>query len=208
MPVAISDPYVSVNEYRSQINKSDAGSDADVEQDLLAISRWLDRRLNRFFTRDAADVTRIYNPIGYSRYLYVDDMSVAPTSVTIDRGGDGLFTNETALAITDYELLPRNALLGPESQPYTCIYLPGYNTTLSAFVIDQRVRVITRFGWPAVPMAIQRGTIELTAIWRLESPRSTTRVSEMGDTFSTSRVAQNLVNDLVRQYSKAGSLVV
>ncbi len=208
MPISVSDPYANVLQYRSQVDKSDAGSDADVEQDLLAVSRWLDKKLRRFFTVDTVDATRVYRPGCYARTLQIDDLAAAPVSITVDLLNVGSFVGLTPLAATDYELWPLNATLGPEPQPYTAIYIPSYNLTLGGFTIDQRVEIVGRWGWPAVPMALQRGTIELTAIWRLESPRSTNRVTELGDTFSTSRIAQSLVMDLVKQYGKVGALVV
>ena len=58
MPV--SDPYADPPTYRAVVTKSDSGSDAEVLQDLVAISRYLDRRLGRFFSKDAAPVARMY----------------------------------------------------------------------------------------------------------------------------------------------------
>lgn len=59
------------------------------------------------------------------------------------------------------------------------------------------------FGWPAVPKGIERATIDLTAILRLESPRATSHITESIDTVvGTSFEAQKIVDELSRVYAK------
>src|SRR6266536_5541370 len=228
MPAAVTDAYCSVDEYRRGVSKTDTGDDQEVAADLLAVSRYLDRKLMRHFTKDAADVARVFYPRnvlsarsrpfnwaeaenpwiygGYSRYLFIDDLSAAPTSIKIDQDADGLFTDEDALAATDYELLPSNADKGPEAKPFTCIGIPSWSTR-GGFVTGQRIEIIGRWGWPSVPVAIQRATIQITAIWRLESPRATQRVDELGNSVGVSAQAKNIVDDLVREYVRRESLI-
>lgn len=230
MAAAVTDAYATPDEYRTAVGKSDAGDDQALAADLKAISRWLDRKLNRFFTRDAADVPRTFyarssmsygqlgggrpvdwaeteNPFlwgGYARWLYIDDV-VSVTSVIIDLNNNGLF-EDAPLTSTNYELWPTNAALGPEPAPYTAIFIPNYSTQFG-FPTGHRIQVTGRWGWPAVPPAIARATIELCAIKRLESPRSTSRINEMDQVVSTSKVAQDIIRDLAHQYTRKESLV-
>lgn len=226
----ITDPYATAAQYRSTLDKSDAGDDADILLDLTAVSRWLDKKLGRFFTKDAAPVARVFTlpgslraalaaaPLGwaesenpwvhgvFSRTLSVDDLSAAPTAIKIDQDDDGLFTDETALAATDYELWPLNAPLGPEPSPYTAIVIPQWST-VGGFPAGARVQVTAQWGWPAVPQAVVQATIHLTGILRLESPRATQRVNEMGEVLGTSRVAQDIVEKLARVYAKHSGFI-
>ena len=105
----------------------------------------------------------------------------------------------TTLATTDYELLPLNANRGPEPRPYTRIGMTSWGK-YSSFSAGERVEVTAQFGWPAVPEAIQRACIHLTAILRLETPRATRRIAELGDVIETSQDAQFIVKQLVDQY--------
>jgi hypothetical protein len=197
--MAVTDAYATAAQYRAVTGKTDTGQDADILVDLKAISRYLDGKLGRFFTKDASALARVYTASESTSALWVDDMSAAPTSVKMDDDGDGVF--ETTLAATDYELLPLNAFKGPEPRPYTRIGLTSWGTR-SAFVKDARVEVTAAFGWPSVPLAIQQATIHLTAILRLESPRATRRISELGEAIDASQDAQSIIRQLTDRYRR------
>jgi hypothetical protein len=64
------------------------------------------------------------------------------------------------------------------------------------------VAVLGQWGWPNIPDAIARGTIHLTAILRLETSRSQSQVTEMGQVFGASIEARSIVKQLVQAYSK------
>lgn len=201
--MALSDPYVIAAEYRAAIKPdADGASDAAILIDLKAISRHLERKLGRFFNKDVADVTRVYIPQIDSPRLWIDDLSVAPTSIKVDRDCDGSFADETALVATDYDLYPLNAGFQPEPEPYTAIILTTWGT-LNTFSTTSRVQVIGKFGWPAVPEAIRGATVQLTALYRLETPRATRRIPEMGDAIESSPDAQRIIRDLYMRYRKA-----
>ncbi len=201
MVAAVSDAYATAAQYRSLIGKTDTGQDADVLTDLKAVSRYLEGKLGRFFNKDASDATRLYMVPATSDHIWIDDLSAAPTTIKIDMDGDGSFADESALAAGDYELLPRNAAAGPEARPYTQIRLTEYGNYVQ-FVAGQRVQVVAKFGWPAVPDAIQRATIHLTAILRLETPRATRRISELDGTIEASADAMGIVRQLTDDYWK------
>lgn len=216
----IGDAYATAAEYRAVVQKTDTGQDAEIAQDLLAVSRYLERRLGRFFNKDTVAQDRIYvtppagrglapgwaeaeNPFraaGLARVLYIDDLAEVPTSVAMDLDRDGVY--ETTLSAADYELLPRNAPLGPEAEPYTAIELsPGGK--YAAWPPAVRVRVRGIWGWPAVPAAIKRATIHLTALLRLETPRASRQMTAGLDTvIETSREAQGIVDELARYYAR------
>ena len=195
--MTISAAYATPAQYRAVTGKTDAGQDTDILTDLTAVSRYIDGKLRRFFNKDAAAVSRVYIPAESTLAIWVDDLAMEPTAVKLDTGGDGLFA--TTLATTDYELLPLNANRGPEPRPYTRIGMTSWGK-YSSFSAGERVEVTAQFGWPAVPEAIQRATIHLTAILRLESPRATRRIAELGDVMETSQDAQFIVKQLIDQY--------
>lgn len=222
--------YAGVGEYRASLlmtGTTDNNSDDEIQQDLIATTRYLEHRLGRVFLHDAVDVTRLFmpgnivrrrtnwqmvsrqnwaeseNPAFYggtTRILDVDDL-VSVTSIKIDQNYDGSLTAETPIPITDYLLRPLNAALGPEPQPYTEIELTQWGGTIG-FPPGRLVQVIGKWGWPAVPFPIKRACIELTAIKRLQSPRSTGRIDEFGNTIDMSGQTRNMIDELVRHYGK------
>ena len=201
--MAVSDAYASAATYRSVIDKSDTGEDAEILTDLKAISRYIDRKVGRFFTTDASAVARVYQATEYSnqpKTLFIDDL-VAVTSIKVDTDDDGSFSDEDAWATTDYELLPRNAADGPEARPYTEIHIPSWSS--KNLWGRHLVEVNATFGWPAVPSSIERATIHLAGILRLETPRATRQVNiGMETVVETSRQAQDIIAELVQAYGK------
>lgn len=207
--MAITDAYATAAEYRADIKLTDPALDAQINDDLLAVSRYIERRLHRFFTKDDSDQTRIYivgqyfgEPVGGHKILTIDDLSSTPTSIKIDEDGDGDFSDETALTATEYEMLPLNATLGPEPEPYTQIQLTPWGDQ-GSWPHLARVQIIGPWGWPAVPEAIKRGCIEITAIKRGESFRATNRIQEGMDTsIEASPQAQGIIRDLINVYER------
>lgn len=227
MPAGIGDAYATIEEYRSAISKTDAGDDGDVGPDLIAVSRWLDRKLARFFTKDVADVARTYYPKvspagprpldwaesenpwlwgGYVRFLLIDDLSAPPTSVIIDDKGTGLFTDSPVVAPTNYSCWPENADKGPEPRPFTALFAPSWSTT-GGFPSGKRIQIVGKWGWPSIPEPIKRVTIQLTGVWRLESPRATSRVNELDQVVSTSKLANGMLAEVMSQYMRADRLI-
>ncbi len=153
--------------------------------------------MGRFFNRDENAVARIYIPEDSGPTLWVDDISITPTSVRVDSDRDGQYS--TTLATTDYELLPLNADKGPEPRPYNRIRLTPWGD-YSEFTEGIRVEVTARYGWLSVPDAIQRAAIQLTGILRLETPRATRRIAELGDIMEASGDAMSIVRQLAEQY--------
>lgn len=229
--MAVTDAYATSTQYHAQITKQDTGSDAQIDLDLLAVSRYIDRCIGRFFTKDAAPVARVYTPPGslrqplatpplgwaesenpyrygvWGRHLAVDDIATATgLQIIMDDNRVGSFSGYTPWATTDYELWPLNAPFGSEARPYTSIVLPPWST-IGGIPIGVRVQVTAVYGWPAVPQAIINATVQLTAILRLESPRATSRVTEVGEVIGVSKRAQDIIYDLKTIYGKESSFI-
>lgn len=211
--MAVSDAYATPAEYRALLGKDDLSEDAEIAQDLLAVSRLIDRWCARHFTRDDAPTSRDFlapasgpvypeaeNPWRYARgqtLLEVDDLSEAPTQVLVDEDADG--TPETA--VTGYTLWPTNAPAGSEPRPYLGLLLQSWSSR-QVWPPGRLVRVTARFGWPAVPAAIRRACIEFTGLLRLETPRAVRRTTDAGEILEANRQAQDLIQELVRQYGR------
>lgn len=197
--MAINAAYATAANYRSVVGKTDTGQDAEILTDLTAISRYLEGKLGRFFNKDASDVARIYLPVRSTATLRVDDLSAAPTTVKIDMDQDGVY--ETDIDSSDYELLPLNADKGPEPRPFTQIRLVSWGD-YSWWLAGQRVEVTGKWGWPAVPGPVQRATIHLAAILRLETPRATRRIVELEGAIEASADAMSIVRQLTDAYQR------
>jgi len=201
--MAITDAYATLDEYKAQYHE---GPDADnvIKRQLLTVSRLFERETGQFFTKDASVVNRVFK----ARYSDLLDLTyegncpgIASTSglvIKVDTDNDGSFSDETAWASTDYELLPRGALQGSEQKPYTEIAVPSWGT--QSFSIGSLVQVTAIFGWPSVPQAVKDDVIELTAIWRGESPRATGRMNELDQIVSQSPMAMSLVSRIRDAY--------
>ena len=204
--MAVTDAYATAATYRAILDKSDTAEDAEILTDLKAVSRYIERKVGRFFTVDASNVSRVYRKLPYSpdpKSLFTDDI-VAVNTIKVDTDDDGSFADESAWASTDYELLPRNAADGPEPAPYNCIYIPSWST--KDLWGQHLVEVNGTFGWAAVPSAIERATVHLTGILRLETPRATRTVNiGMETVVETSRQAQDIIADLVQAYGRRSS---
>lgn len=189
--MAVTDAYATAAEYRAAIDKVDTSEDAEVLTDLTTVSRYIEHRLGRFFTKDASDVVRVYKPT-HPTILAVDGI-VTLTTLKVDADLDGVY--ETTLTTADYELTPRNAADGPEPGPYTHI-----ERISGAWSQTSRVEVTGVFGWPAVPGPIKTACIQLTAILRLETPRAQAQVTDLGQVVSINANARNLIENLMTDY--------
>lgn len=201
--MAITDPYATADEYRAVISPDrDDTDDALITTDLVAISRYLDGKLGQCFSQDDEDVTIVVELVcrsgrGYSieRAIHAENTNprlpplLSVTSVT--SGTQAARTSETL------ELWPVDALLRPEPEPYREIR-PSYPS--GASFAPGRHTIVCKRGWPQVPAAINAGTIQLAALLRLETPRATRRIPELGEAIETSPSAIAIVYRLVEMY--------
>jgi len=210
--MAIDSAYATAANYRKAIKKSDPGDDPRILIDLGIVSRFLDVRLRRLagFAQDTSAVARIFEVgarghvgPGGQRILDVDDL-VSITSIKVDQSIVGNFTDSSVVtaASTDYELLPRNATLGPTSKPYDAIRWTPWGD-IGPLQQGARVEITAKYGWPSVPGPIERACIELTGILRLETPRATVTVPEdMNGVVQQSPVAQQIIWNLATSFEK------
>lgn len=163
--MGIADAYATLAEYKGRVGKSGVEDDAEITAQLLTVSRFLDLRLGRFFTQDAAVVTRLYDGNGETRLWLPDDIATSTgLVVTVDTDGDYSFADETALTLnTDFWLGPPNADKGPEAFPWEYLDVHPTSGVISEWPDQQRaIQVTAIFGFPAVPGAIKEATIAIT----------------------------------------------
>lgn len=140
-----------------------AGSSTDSDAIAFAVeaaSRQIDAHCRRKFFQDSTVVDRQYYPRGRTR-LYTDDISTTTGLVVkVDLDDDG--TYETTLTInTDFIVEPVNAAAEFPVRPYTSIrLLDGTLGAWSALSSGRPfVQVTAKFGWPAVPDAVERACV-------------------------------------------------
>lgn len=131
---------------------SDALDDVAILAACRAVKRWIDRHCDRHFNRVTA--TKTFAPDNWY-CLKVPDL-VSVTALKTDSAGDGTF--ETTWTTTDYQLLPVNAAVEIESEPYTeirtvaALTFPATAYTPSSRA--DRVQIVGVWGWPEVPAPI------------------------------------------------------
>lgn len=111
--MAISNGYLTLNEYKQRANITNEDNDAPIEAAINSASRAIDAICwRRFF---AASETRYYGA-AESNIIDIDDL-ISVTTLKTDADADRVF--EITWQTTDYDLLPLNAAL--DSKPYTQI---------------------------------------------------------------------------------------
>lgn len=215
---AVTDAYATKADYKSVTSKTTTADDALIDEALIAVSRYIDRKTGRFFTKDAAVVARDYygphhgpvypeaeNPWKFAkggRLLHIADLAAAPEIIQTDDNGDGTLET-TPWAASDYQLMPLNADKGAEARPWTTLFVPEWSTKMG-WPAGRLIRITAVWGWPAVPKAVKHATIQLAGILLLESPRATSRIAEGFDgAIETSREGQRIVRELLTHYGKA-----
>jgi hypothetical protein len=163
--MALTDPYAELAEYKQRVGKTTNDDDALLSELLKGVSRLLDQECGRFFTQDAAVVTRLYAGNGQP-ILYIDDVATATgLIVKVDLDADFLFTgaDETLTEGTHFWLGPANADKGPEPKPYRYLEVVPANGRLTVWPEQARaVSVTAKFGWPAIPGAIREAAVFVT----------------------------------------------
>lgn len=204
--MSLSDAYATAEQYRDTKGGIAGDNDAVILRDLKAISRYIDARLGYplGFNKDTAEdgVVRVYEmETGGGRYPnLIGHTYVSVASVEIGDKYTGVYGSP--LAVTAYWLKPRTAASLPVPKPYREIELLSPASSVAL------VRVTGIGGWASVPDAIVSATIELTAIFRIESSRATSKISEPGVVFGTSRKAQDIVESLYGSYLNPAKVLV
>lgn len=197
---------------KAYLGSASAGTNYDTQIDMAvnAASRAIDQYCNRRFWLDGSTVARTFTPT--SPYvLDCDDIGDSTVTVKTDAAGDGTF--ETTWAVSDFQLLPANAPYAvPEAHPYTSIRAIGsqtFPTIVSTWQSRlERVQIVTKWGWPAVPDAVvQACLIKMARIFhRKSSPQGIAAFDQFG-AIRISRGQDSDVAELLEDYRKMPVLV-
>lgn len=200
--MAVTDPLATLDDYTSRFPNRNRSDDGELLRTLTAVSRYIESQevCGQQFTKDAAAVVRIFRPeVATSKLWLGANLAANPTTIRLDTASAGTYA--TTLSSTNWELWPLNAADGPEPKPWRRIDLVSWGT-YATFAAGQRVEVTAVWGWPTVPEIVRLAVIELTAIVRLESPRATTRVDEMGTVIGMSAQGRDIVSNLLSSYPR------
>lgn len=224
--MGLNDPYASVAEYKAATNKTGSGDDAVLTMNLQAVSRWIDRKTNRFFTKDDSVQVRYYDgapgvnqrllsslerdsPWPNARtLLHLPDDLASTTGLIVKVDQDRDYTYETTLVIsTDFFVGPVNAALGPEPQPYQFLELNPNGTQISTWPAQGRsVQVTALWGWPSVPVAIKTAAILIARqVTDMQAAGATLSVENIDAAVAVKPELANLVygkDGIVRQYGR------
>lgn len=174
--------YATAQEYKSARRMRQGAVDDGIEDDLEVCSRYIDEKARRTFALESEATERLFYPgvdtwIGPDGQLYISDIGdLEGLVIKIDRDNDGDFDEEDELLDgTDYRLGPANVATLFEPQPWRELWIPASSPTWGGwdFALDGKgyaVSITARWGWPAPPSRVKRGTINVCSILRLESP--------------------------------------
>lgn len=161
---------------RLNIPATDTTRDGLLQAALAAASRSIERACGRRFWLDPVPTTRTYSTAGRivrrvdGDLLLVDDIGDI-AGLVVETGSGGIYA-----PITAYEASPDNALV--DGRPITGLLrvLGNWGTATT------RVRVTTRFGWPADPDDVTEASlIQATRLYRRkDSPEGVTGSAEWG----------------------------
>ena len=111
----MSNEYSTLAEVKARLGITDATDDAILNAVLEGVSRWIDALCGRRFY--GVTQTRHYSP-EFPNLLFIDDLT-SVTTLKTDEDGDRVY--ERTWATTDFDLLPFNAALESQVQPFTRI---------------------------------------------------------------------------------------
>ena len=154
--MTITNGYATLAEFKLELGISDTTDDAKLELAVEAASRWLDEMTGwRFFTT-TNDESRYYTAVHTDR-LDVPEGVISLTTLACDQDGNRVY--EETWGATDYDLVPYNAALKSEPEPYTSIETTPQG--LYGFSQYRRgVKLTGKFGYSsAAPKAIKRACV-------------------------------------------------
>lgn len=153
--MSITNGYATLAEFKAyeEIKSIDATDDSIIEKIIEGVSREIDKLTGRRFYADTSDETRYYTT-DEVYFVKIDDLSAAPTSVSVDyTEGQRVYT---VLDTAHYDLEPVNALL--DGLPYREIHI---NPIYSAYFpkSSRGIKVIGKFGFPSAPKQIRQACL-------------------------------------------------
>jgi hypothetical protein len=205
--MALDSPYATAKEFRAAVGADDEKDDAAITALLKAVSRLLDRRCRRFFSKNVAAVARIFHGNGRELlWLPIDIATTAGLIVKVDLNGDYdvADSGETLALNTDYWLGPENAELEPEAQPFESIEVNPSSALLSCWPDQRRaIEVTAVFGWPARPGAVREATILIAReLLDLEKAGMTLQLQQIDQQVNLSPAAFSQVQRIQHDYAR------
>ena len=224
--MAITDPYVTVGEYKQAVDTKTSDNDLHIAQSINAASRFIDKICRRHFSQDDTVTTRIYDGAKYGlssglyRYdgLFIqgnplfmlkDDISTSTgLIVLVDLNGD--YVPETTLTLnTDFWLGPYNTS-SSEQLPFNCLQVNPTSSIISTWPAHMRsISITAKFGWAAVPSPIKEACLILTReIIDLQSSGVMQSINLVDAALPVQRRTANIVDKLIEEYKRKVTLIV
>lgn len=148
--MTITNGYGTLPEFlsRYQITGTDTARDATIEGTIYAVSRAIDLLGPRRFWANAAEAleTRYFTAEKAERIELPDDL-VSISSLATDHDLDGEY--EVTWETTDYKIGPPNAAI--DGWPYGYVRRMPLGRYWFPAGVEDGVKIVGRFGWPAVP---------------------------------------------------------
>lgn len=157
--------YVSLSTLKAVLRIADTDDDVALQLALSGACRSIDGHCGRQFGQEATAVARYYTAawdLDRARYVVaIDDLATTTNLAVAVADTEGAY--DRALTVdTDYALQPRNAVA--DGRPWTLL-VANSATTLPCG--EDAIRVTARFGWTAVPDAIEQAAlIQATRLFR------------------------------------------
>jgi hypothetical protein len=154
--------YLELEQLKSSLELSgQTFADQDMRLAAGAASRAVDRLTGRRFWLDSGTSNVRYYTPEQIRFLQIDDLATL-TSVAIDRGGSGTYT-ETWVNGTDFVLEPLNATSEIPARPYEWLRVRQLSGRWLPTYIEKSVQVTGQFGWLTVPDDVRAAASILAA---------------------------------------------
>jgi hypothetical protein len=155
--VAITNGYVTEPVFRAAIGDSSSVQQSTIEQAIQTASRQVDAHCGRRFYLDANTSVRYFNR-DTATVVGVDDIATT-TGLTVygDPGDDGTWEEQWTIT-TDFIVSPVNGLIGSLAWPTVELVAVG-NSTWPTPGRRGTVKVTAKWGWSAVPDAVQMATL-------------------------------------------------
>lgn len=157
--MAISNGYATLAQIKDvlRIETADTADDSLLERAVESASREIDKAVERRFWQDSSAVARYFSAVSPIGPLEVDDFATTTgLLVATDDAGDGLYSTSWTLD-THFETTPRNA--SADSEPWSYLEIKWAGTKLWPTYRPNAIKVTAKWGWAAVPKAIEAATL-------------------------------------------------
>lgn len=203
--MTITNGYCTSAQVKEELGEDPSNPQLDPKLDraVNAASRQIDAHCGRRFWQDTNVATRTYLTDD-THCVEVDDISTTTgLIVKTDDAATGTYPTTQTLG-TGFLLTPSNAALLTPVWPYTGIqFINGYYTPISVYRIPG-LQVTAKFGWPAVPDAVEDACI-IQAVQLFKASAAVfggIQLSDMGGVLrvraTLNPIAEALVEEFVR----------